>query len=279
MFTVNKIQQINTTTIRERLSRKPHKLFQPHRTDFFIIYLFTEGNGTHIVDFEPIEVKTNHILFISKGQIHAFDANETYDGKTLIFTEDFFCRAAADRKYLQSSSLFNNVFHQSYFRINNNFTKLNALFGEIFEELKHTPDNKQSDILHNLLYRILLLSEREIDEQPGVKKKITSSDILAVTFKQEVDKNFKTQKKAFFYTHLLGVSIRRLQLATASTFSKTPKEIINDRILLEAKRMLAYDELSIKEIANSLGYDETTNFIKFFKLKSGFTPTEFKLKL
>lgn len=279
LFTVNKIQEINTTTIKERLSRKPHKLFQPHRTDFFQIYLFTDGVGIHTVDFEPIEVSPSHILFISKGQVHAFDPNETYDGKALIFTEEFFCRTDFDRKFLQSTLLFNNNFSQSYFKINNNFNKLNELFSEVLEELKYKSDNKKGDILHNLLYRLLLLSEREIDDQTGIKRKISTPDLLSFRFKQEVNIKFKNYKNMGFYTKLLNVSLRSLQLATSSTFNKTPKEIINDRILLEAKRMLAYDELSVKQIAYDLGFQETTNFNKFFKLKSGLTPTEFKRKL
>lgn len=217
------------------------------------------------------------MLFISQGQVHAFDPRESYDGKALIFTEDFFCRTAADRKFLQSTLLFDNTFHQSYFKINSNFEKLNIIFHDIFEELKRKPDRNQGDILHNLLYRILLLAEREIDAQIGVKKKLSGTEILAVKFKNEVDKNFKKQKKTNFYTDLLHVGIRKLQLATAATFDKTPKEIIHERILLEAKRMLAYDELLIKEIANDLGFEESTNFIKFFKLKAGLTPAEFKM--
>ncbi|MDM1071448.1 AraC family transcriptional regulator [Empedobacter brevis] len=279
LFTVNKVQEINTTTIKERLSRKPNKLTQPHRTDFFMIYLFTEGKGTHLVDFEPIEVKTHHILFISRGQIHAFDPKETYDGKALIFTEDFFCKSEKDRRFLQETPLFDNNFHQSYYKINNNFNRLNDLFSEIFEELKHFPDRNQGDILHNLLSRILLLSEREIEEQIGIKKVPSSTDRLSVKFRKEVNNHFRTSKKTVIYADMLHVSVRRLQLATSSTFNQTPKEIINDRILLEAKRMLSYDELSVKEIANYLGFEESTNFNKFFKLKLGITPREFKNKL
>jgi len=103
LYTVNKLQQINTTTISERLGRKPHKLYQPHRTQFFQIYLFTEGHGQHIVDFEPLEIVPNHMLFISQGQVHAFDPKESYDGKALVFTEDFFCRTDLDKRFLQST--------------------------------------------------------------------------------------------------------------------------------------------------------------------------------
>lgn len=276
LFTVNKNQEINTTTIKERLSRKPHKLFLPHRTDFFMVYLFTDGYGKHMVDFESINVKKNHILFISKGQVHAFDSNETYDGKALIFTEDFFCKSETDRNYLLTSSLFDNLCRHSYFKINSEFRKLNTLFIEIYLELEKPADKFQGKILQSLLYQILLLAERQIDIQNGAQKKETASSLLATQFRSSVEKYFKEQKNVKFYTNLLGITDRTLQMATAKTFGKSPKRLINERVLLEAKRILAYDKLSVKEIAFYLGFEETTNFVKFFKLKSGSTPTDFR---
>ena len=276
IYTINHIQKINTTTIKERLSRKPHDLFSPHRTDFFMIYLFTEGEGKHIVDFEEIEVKPNHILFISKGQVHAFDPKESYDGRALIFTEDFFCRISHDCQFLQSTILFKNIFHQAFFDVKNNFDKLYDLFIEIFNELKNPVDHKQSEILHNLLYRILLLSEREIEFQEGFEKTQSLQHNIVLSFIQSVEENYKQQKKLVFYTDLLRVGIRSLQIATAKELNKTPKDIINDRVILEAKRKLTYENILIKEIAYDLGFEETTNFIKFFKLKTGLTPNEFK---
>ena len=278
-YTVNKLQQINTTTIRERLGRGPQELFQPHRTDFFHIYLITDGKGSHMVDFDHIAVEPNHILFISQGQVHAFDPNGSYDGKALIFTADFFCRTESDKIFLESTSLFNNFFCQSYFRIGKSFDKLCLNFTEIFDELRNTLDDGQSEILHNLLYRILLLSQQEIEQQMGIRKKITASDLLAINFKQEVYKSFKIHKNTGYYADLLNVSVRRLQMATSMTFNKTPKQLIHDRILLEAKRVLAYDVLSVKEVASELGFEETTNFVKFFKHKSGLTPKNFKSSL
>ncbi|MCL7988740.1 AraC family transcriptional regulator [Sphingobacterium sp. lm-10] len=278
LFTVNPLHQINTTTINERLSRVPHQLFKPHRTDFFQIYLFTQGFGSHMVDFEPIEVKPQHILFISQGQVHAFDANQGYDGKALIFTEEFFCRTSADQQFFQSSPLFKNFFCQSYFKINENFEKLEAIFSEIFDELKRVPDKKQGDILHNLLHRIILLADREMKENSGVVKHTSHKEDLAIRFKEEIDKHYLTHKKLIFYIDLLHVSLRQLQIATNAMFNKSPKQLVQDRILLEAKRMLAYDKLSVKEIAAKLGFDETTNFIKYFKKNSGLTPLDFRRK-
>lgn len=128
IHTFNPVQKINATTIRERLSRAPHELAQPHRTEFYMIFLFTEGHGTHSVDFNNIAVKPGHILFIGKGQVHHFDPQETYDGNTVVFTEDFFCRTEAARAFLQHAPLFNDPLQLSGFNVGERYQELVTLY-------------------------------------------------------------------------------------------------------------------------------------------------------
>ena len=71
--------------------------------------------------------------------------------------------------------------------------------------------------------------------------------------------DFKTQKQVAHYTKKIIITEKRLNQATTKTLGKTPKEIIDDRILLEAKRILAHTNESIKEIAHHLGFEEPTN--------------------
>lgn len=275
LFTFNTNQLINTTTIKERLSRKPHNLFAPHRTDFYMIYLFTEGRGKHMVDFNVFDVKKRDILFISQGQIHAFDPKEIYDGRALIFTESFFCRSERDQEYFQNSLLFNDI-KQPFLSTNNNYEELKSLFIEIYDELKKPTDKFQGEILHNLLYRIFLLSERQLEQQFEPQKKTLITLKLVAKFRQLVEQYYKTHKKVNFYAEQLSVSSRTLQLATSQVLGKTPKDCISNRIILEAKRMLAYDTFSVKEIAAFINYEEPSNFVKFYKEKTGMTPTEFR---
>jgi len=69
-----------------------------------------------------------------------------------------------------------------------------------------------------------------------------------------------------------------LNQATSKVLDKSPKELIDDRILLEAKRLLVYGNKSIKEIAFQLGFEEPTNFIKYFRKHIDKTPMEFREK-
>lgn len=275
LFTINKNQYINTTTILERVSRKPHALFEPHRTSFYMLYLFTSGSGNHMVDFNQFEAKKGYILFISLGQVHAFNPEETYDGRALIFTESFFCRSQREQDYFKNSTLFNNI-EQPYFDTGEDYIQLHTLFVSIYDELKKETDKFQGEILHNLLSRIFLISERRLGHQQEFFKKDLRLLQLVTKFKILVEQYFKIHKQVQFYAVQLAVSIRSLQIATAQILGKTPKEWITEQIILEAKRVLVYDKMSVKEVSVMLGFDETTNFIKFFKRNTKFTPSEFR---
>ena len=74
----------------------------------------------------------------------------------------------------------------------------------------------------------------------------------------------------------MNVSEKRLTRATTNTLGHTPKTMIVERVMLEAKRLLIHTELSIKEIAYDLGFEEPTNFIKYFRKHTGKTPIEFR---
>ncbi|PIF47518.1 AraC-like DNA-binding protein [Chryseobacterium sp. 52] len=277
LFTFNTKQLINTTTIRERLSRKPHDLFSPHRTNFHMIYLFTEGHGKHLIDFNEFEVNEKHILFISQGQVHAFDPKETYDGRALVFTNDFFLRTERDQEYFQNSLLFNTI-QQPYFDVTDHFEELKSIFIEVYNELNKPTDKYQGALLHNLLYRIFLLSERKFETQLDTRPTDLKAIQLVTRFKQLVEKNYKIQRHVKFYSEELAVSQRTLQLAASKVFGKTPKEWISDRTILEIKRMLVYDQFSVKEIAFLINYEDPTNLVKFFRDKTGMTTTEFKIR-
>lgn len=94
--------------------------------------------------------------------------------------------------------------------------------------------------------------------------------------KDAVEDKFKTIKSVARFAGLMVVSEKKLNKATATTLGKSPKELIDERIILEAKRMLVHTNSSIKEIGFDLGFDEPTNFIKYFRKHEAKTPVAFR---
>jgi AraC family transcriptional activator of pobA len=253
-------------------------LTAPHRAGFYHILWFQKGTSTHLIDFIPVKVKPNTLLFLNKDTVQRFDNKGGFDGKAILFTDGFFCKTEADIKFLRRSILFNDLFSVSQIQMG----KTTSLFADLFQlmekELLNEKDFSQSDILKNLLHNFLLHSERERQKQNFTEiKKGANLDYLML-FRDLLETNYKNQKQVNYYAKEIIISEKRLNQATSNILGKTPKELIDDRIMLEAKRILAHTTESVKEICYYLGFDEPTNFIKYFKKHSAITPTEFREK-
>jgi AraC family transcriptional regulator, transcriptional activator of pobA len=251
-------------------------LTTPHRIGFYHILWFQEGSPTHLVDFNPVKILPNTILFLNKDIVHGFDKQGGFDGKVILFTDSFFCKTEADTKFLRSSILFNDLFSVSQIQLPNSPNLFADLFQQMEIELNNSKDNYQSDILQNLLHNLLLYAERERRKQNFTEVKKGADLDYVMLFKDLLEKHFKIQKQVSNYASQLSVTEKRLNQATSKVLDKSPKQMIDERIMLEAKRLLAHTNDSVKEIGFELGFDEPTNFIKYFRKHHHSTPVEFR---
>lgn len=253
---------------------RPH-LVTPHRTDFYHVFMFEECMPTHLVDFNPIKIKPYTLLFIDKDRVHQFDQLLNYEGRVLIFTEDFFIANQSDTTFLRSSILFNDLTDKPNFQIaKEDFARFISISNSIDEELR-MPESEY-DILKNHLHNFLLLAEREKRKQGYIEIKKGPDLDYTLLFRDHLETQFKNMKNVSAYADSLNVSERRLSNATSKVLGKTPKEMIDERVLLEAKRLLVHGNQSIKEIGFQLGFEEPTNFIKYFRKHTEKTPVEFR---
>lgn len=251
-------------------------LTTPHRTGFYHILWFQKGTPTHLVDFNPVKITPDTILFLNKDIVQRFDNKGGFDGKAILFTDSFFCKTETDTKYLRSSILFNDLFSVSQIQITNNAMLFADLFKLMEKELENEKDLSQSDILKNLLHNFLLLSERERRKQDFTEIKKGADLDYVILFKDLLETSYRKVKKVSIYAKKISVTEKRLNQATSKILDKTPKQMIDERIMLEAKRLLVHTNESVKEIGFELGFDEPTNFIKFFRKHIQSTPVEFR---
>lgn len=141
----------------------------------------------------------------------------------------------------------------------------------------HKPDayNNESMILSMAAFLCELYGCIEIHENID-KIKNNSKYHLYLKFCEAVENNFTTLHKVQDYTKLLDVSVRHLSDCTKSCENITPLKLINKRLLIQAKRLLAYSDLNIKEIAFKLGFLDAPHFIKFFRKEIGITPLDYR---
>ncbi|MFM8911530.1 MAG: helix-turn-helix domain-containing protein, partial [Flammeovirgaceae bacterium] len=158
-------------------------------------------------------------------------------------------------------------------------SKKASQFADLFKlmetELQNEKDTSQSDMLKHLLHIFLLLSERERRKKDFNEIKKGADLDHVMLFKDLLEIHYRKLKHVNDYAKLISVTDKRLNQATKNVFDKSPKQLIDERVVLEAKRLLAHTNESVKEISFAMGFDEPTNFIKFFRKHSQSTPVEF----
>lgn len=254
-------------------SSEKHNPFTAHRINFYALLLNTKGEINHPVYFSTVKVKENECLLLAPGQVHAFNEAAQYHGFLILFTVAFVEQYVAQSTIKEVNQLFN------YF---NGINKLvipdegTQLIQGLINEFQ-TPSNFQQHVIGSILSTFLL-------RLASIKK-----DFVHVSYSRALDsfnnfrllleEQYKVSRDAKYYAHELGFSYKHLNQVCKDIVKKTAKEFIDDYIILEAKRHLAASKLSIKELSFQLGFDEPTNFLKYFKKQTQQTPLEFRKKL
>jgi AraC family transcriptional activator of pobA len=276
VFRPDVIGGLELTTLRRILDTKAPALLAPVRATFYQIIWVQRGHARHTIDFEPVTLAPGSLLFVGPGRVHTFDMTADYEGQLLLFTAAFFARSEAAAQFLHTTSLFQDVREVPVVLAGGEAVNFTTLWAQLATELAQAPDSYQPVVLQNTVHNFLLLAERA---QRQEYHPLASSPHLrdTILFRTLVEQQFRTERAVRRYAAQLGVSEKRLAQATVRVLGKLPKQVIAERLTLEAKRLLAHTPSSSKEIGFALGFDEPTNFSKYFHQQTGLTPSQFRV--
>ncbi|HEY0176263.1 MAG TPA: helix-turn-helix domain-containing protein [Pedobacter sp.] len=253
-------------------------LASPHRASFYCIIWFEKGDVIHQVDFNQIIIQANTFLFVRKDAVQFFDHQHKFNSQVLLFTDTFFSKNSSDHQFLKSTPLFNDLSGTSAYAVLTASPLLQILWKLMKDEFNHRIDQYKPDMLRNHLHTFMLSAERERKEQGHQEVQPHIQLDYLILFKDQLEKHFHEQQKVGFYADKLAITNKVLTNATQKITGKTPKQLADERVLLEAKRLLIYSNGTGKTIGFSLGFEEPTNFIKFFRKQTGLTPTAFRTR-
>jgi len=149
----------------------------------------------------------------------------------------------------------------------------------VFEMEMESADELQLEMLQMLLKRLLILLTRLYKMQNDFSAANHSQLELVREFNFLVEKHFKSKHAVSEYAELMFKSPKTLSNLFSKLGAKTPLQYIRERIMLEARRLLTYTDMSVKEVAYEIGYDDIPTFSRFFKKNEGLSPTDFKEKV
>ena len=237
-----------------------HALEAPQRPEFHTIYVGTRGRGELVVDFTPVPLGAGFITVVARGRVQSFVVDRRVDAWMLLFAPE---RVAVDHPTLLRSDPSLAVPRTEQ-------AAIDALVDALVVEHARSPDAQQPAILDSLLRALLLHADRLCGtSEPAMPASL-------VRFFTILDRDHASTRSVAHYAKHAGVSKRRLGELLAERTGKSTKQIIDERVILECKRLLAHTDLSVKELAARLGFDEPTNLVKFFRHHTATTPLAFR---
>lgn len=243
---------------------------------FYEIIFITEGEGEHQIDFKTYLVKKGDVIFVGKNKLHSWKKIRMYNGYILIFTEDFLYQNQIQFNDLSYEYPYNSILYSPVLKIKNldYYESFLALVELILKEYDLISYSAKQDVLQILLRTFILKAQSQLPSKYIWVNSVSKT--LFVDFQKKLDEHIMRTRNVIDYVNMMGTTYYHLNLAVKQFSGQSVKSFIDRILLLKAKQLLASPYLNINEVSYSLGFDEATNFSKFFKKHTGNTPKHFK---
>lgn len=255
-------------------SRKKYDITRVFRLNFYIMMYITEGSGLHEIDFLTYEYKAGDVIFIAQNQVHCFLEHNDAKGYIIMFTDNFLYNQS-ELNIKEFLDYFNLPLYKPIIALDINDSYTNRTLLELIYIEYQKDENRSRITLLKSLFRSFMISfnglilYESLDDPSLLYKRF-------IEFKKLVEKYYKEKKTVADYAKLLLVSQKTINQTTRKVADLSAKQFIIDRIILEIKRYLSQGELTINELSYLMGFDEPSNFTKFFKRYTGLSPNEFR---
>jgi AraC family transcriptional activator of pobA len=256
---------------------KEHSFIEkPHRHNFYLLVLFTNGTGIHEIDFDKYPIKKGSLFILQPGQIHNWSLSNDIDGYIVFYSQEIYNLYFATKKiedYLFYKSVKSNP--EMYFE-KNEFAEIEMYFKLMLSE-SESGKPKRNDKILNLLDSINIEISRKYLLDNNHKTAVYNHKIDQ--FEKLIDIYFKIEKSPSFYASKMSITLKHLNRICKTILNKTATELITERVILEAKRLLIDKNKAISQVADELSFDNYSYFAKVFKKENGISPKEFRTNI
>lgn len=271
--------EVEALSIEELRRRAPAEHFKKlQRADFYRLIGVLEGHTTPMVDFSSFAAQAGDWLLVCPGQVFRYDFSRPWSGWLLVFRPDTLS-ATGPARVADDFDLLRRVedlaCHHSLDR------ESHMWMHRSLQQLQHDGTQTVDVPLRNELLRLQLRSTllrlsmwQSADVGTGVENRVKLANFRR--FRKLLDANFAKHHQVQHYAHTLGMSEKTLSRVCLAAKGVPAKALINQRLVLEAKRLLAHSTRAVQAIGQDLGFDEATNFVKFFRKQAGMSPLSFR---
>lgn len=253
---------------------------KPHRHNYYTVLWSRNSSGKHIIDYKEYQMEANDIFFVNPGQVHQVLHNETPEGIVILFTCDFLGKNYISESFISNLNLFDEISDSRPIKIDQSAATVLKEITSKMREILASNDQFKFDLIGAYL-KLFLIECNKFAHKPisDNSQTIQSAKIILQNFKELLEKKFAEWKKVNDYAAELNISADYLNNVVKTTIGKNAKELIQQRIIIESKRLGLHTHLTNKEIAFRLGFDDPSHFSRFFKNADGASFTDFRISL
>ncbi len=252
---------------------------QVQRNNYFSIIWIKEGFGKVKTGFSEFDFKGNSLLTFAPNQPYLFAAEKRLKGVVMNFNSEFIFVQQQKEGSVLREILYNNIYKSPLVQIDNNsIAAFDTLCENIEREIKNT-----SPAQHDLLVAYLMIFsisasrlKMEQETQWVFNLNDNKEHYMLQKLRDFIENNYKAKHSPCDYAAMLCVTPKTLGKVSKSYYNKTISSIINERIIIEAKRELHLTNKAIKEIAYELGYEDEHYFSRFFRVNTKLSPQKYR---
>ncbi|XLS28313.1 helix-turn-helix domain-containing protein [Flavobacteriaceae bacterium M23B6Z8] len=251
------------------------RFLDPKQTGLYIFLWARKNPISIIVDSVPLQLQKDEIMSLTPIQYLQYIDGE--DVTVYQFNREFYCIKDHDKEVSCAGLLFYGDNALPVMRLSEKEAQSFNLLHQVFLEEITTEDTIQAEMLRMLMARFMIKSTRILKQQKDHRSDnlMDAKTEMLRTYNFLVENHFKESHSVSFYADKMFKSPKTLANSFASS-GKTPLQIIHDRIVLEAKRLLYYTDKTAKEIAYEVGFEDASHLSRLFKKQTGLTPGAFK---
>ena len=248
-------------------------------SEYIKVFYLSPGYRLH-VDLTAYSIDRPSLLFVSPDQHLHLEQAGGDPGYLIFYNRDFYCIQIHDEEVACDGLLFNNIHNMPIVRLDEeDIPFFDHIFSQIINEF-NLQDPSLEEMTRTYLKQIFIKSSR-LWKRQNLDKALSEHQTDLEFFRKFtmlVETHFRKKHNVADYAEILGLAPKTITHKFKRLKLPLPNDVIKNRIILEAKRMLAYTDMTSKEIGYKLGYEDPAYFSRMFLQKAGETPSNFRTK-
>ncbi|GGZ56567.1 AraC family transcriptional regulator [Mesonia mobilis] len=269
------VHQVYVNSFANHIKINKHLTSTPHSHNFYLCVIFTKGSGVHEIDFKSYSISPGKVFFLKPGQTHFWKFKTPPNGFIFFHSKEFY------EMYYLTHQLSNFPFYYSYqnppvLELTDSLKGIENKFRELLQEYHETQAFRNLKMVNSINDIYIILTR-------AYTSTLNLADYASVNYlkileqlEQYIEEYYHQEKLPKYYAGLLNITTKHLNRVTKETLNKTTHQLIAERVILEAKRLIVHSQNPLARIAETLGFEDYAYFSRYFKKKTGTSPIDFK---